>query len=115
MSKSHQKVKAVLNRKKNRKTKAKSAQKSRKTLSQGNFMDDQETVPKKKKKKYGPAKKIFVEMSEFEKNVIMKNIEERKEMERELGLNTLAQDLRKTMQTSFLSSLDNIFTSADEV
>ena len=51
----------------------------------------------------------------FEKNVIMKNIEERKEMERELGLNTLAQDLRKTMQTSFLSSLDNIFTSADEV
>ena len=97
------------------KTKAKSAQKSRKTLSQGNFMDDQETVPKKKKKKYGPAKKIFVEMSEFEKNVIMKNIEERKEMERELGLNTLAQDLRKTMQTSFLSSLDNIFTSADEV
>ena len=78
-------------------------------------MDDQETVPKKKKKKYGPAKKFFVEMSEFEKNVIMKNIEERKEMERELGLNTLAQDLRKTRQTSFLSSLDNIFTSADEV
>ena len=78
-------------------------------------MDDQETVPKKKKKKYGPAKKIYVELSEIEKNVIMKNIEERKEMERELGLNTLAQDLRKTMQTSFLSSLDNIFTSADEV
>ena len=78
-------------------------------------MDDQETVPKKKKKKYGPAKKIDVELSEFEKNVIMKNIEERKEMEPELGLNTLAQDLRKTMQTSLLSSLDNIFTSADEV
>ena len=78
-------------------------------------MDDQETVPKKKKKKYGPAKKIDVELSEFEKNVIMKSIEERKEMERELGLNTLAQDLRKTKQTSFLSSLDNIFTSADEV
>ena len=78
-------------------------------------MDDQETVPKKKEKKYGPVKEMGVELSEFEKNVIMKNIEERKEMERELGLNTLAQDLRKTMQTSFLSSLDNIFTSADEV
>ena len=42
------------------KTKAKSAQKSRKTLSQGNFVDDQEIVPKKKKTKYGPAKKIYV-------------------------------------------------------
>ena len=64
-------------------------------------MDDQETVPKKKKKKYGPAKKIYVELSEFEKNVIIKNIEERKEIKRELGLNTLAQDLRKPCKLVF--------------
>ena len=107
-------IKSCLEQEDKEKKKGNSAQKSKKTLNQGNFMDDQEPMPKKKKK-YGPAKKIDVELSEFEENVIVKNIEERKEMERELGLNTLTQDLRKTNQTSFLSSLDNIFTSADEV
>ena len=32
--------------------------------------------------------------SDFEKNVIMKNIEERKKMERELGLYNLSADMR---------------------
>ena len=39
-------------------------------------------VAKKKSKKNQPAKRIDVELSDFEKNVIMKNVEERKQLER---------------------------------
>ena len=55
----------------------------------------------KKKKKNLPAKRIVVELSDFEKNVIQKNVEERRKLERELGINTLAQELKAN---SFLSN-----------
>ena len=44
--------------------------------------------------------------SDFEKNVIMKNIEERKKTERELGLYNLSADIRNIDKPS--CTLDNI-------
>ena len=48
--------------------------------------------------------------SDFEKNVIMKNIEERKKMERELGLHNLSADIRNIDKPAgtFQERLDNI-------
>ena len=47
---------------------------------------------------------------EFEKNVIMKNIEERKKMERELGLYNLSEDIRNIDKptSTFQERLDDI-------
>ena len=48
----------------------------------------------KKRKQKQPTKRREVELSDFEKNVIRKNIEERKKMEQELGIHTLHNKLR---------------------
>ena len=86
---------------------------------QENFIDkdeeELEVVAKKKSKKHHPAKRIDVELSDFERNVIMKNIEERKQLERELGIHTLAQELKANRTTNFVSGLDNMLNSDDEV
>ena len=48
--------------------------------------------------------------SDFEKNVIMKNIEEGKKMERELGLYNLSEDIRNIDKptSTFQEHLDDI-------
>ena len=51
--------KSSLEQEEKSKTKAKSAQKSRKTLSQGNFMDDQETVPRRRRKNMAQQRKLM--------------------------------------------------------
>ena len=55
-------------------------------------------------------KRREAELSDFEKNVIMKNIEERKKMERELGLYNLSADIRNIDKptSTFQQRLDNI-------
>ena len=62
-------------------------------------------VPRAKKKK-----RRETELSDFEENVIMKNIEERKKMERELGLNNLSGDIRNIDKptSTFQERLDDI-------
>ena len=62
-------------------------------------------VPRATKKKRREA-----ELSDFEKNVIMKNIEERKKMERELGLYNLSEDIRNIDKptSTFQERLDDI-------
>ena len=50
----------------------------------------------------------------FEKNVIRKNIEERKKMEQELGIHTLAQELKACSKTNFLSNMESMLDSDDE-
>ena len=65
-------------------------------------------VAKKKSKKNQHAKRIVVKLSDFEKNEIMKNSEERKQLERELGIHTLAWELKEKDKTIFLSGLDNM-------
>ena len=37
-------------------------------------------------------KELLLIISDFEKNVIMKNVKERKQLERELGIRTLARE-----------------------
>ena len=61
-------------------------------------------MPRATKKKRREA-----ELSDFEKNVIMKNIEERKKMERELGLYNLSADMRNIDKptSTFQERLDN--------
>ena len=52
--------------------------------------------------------------TDFEKNVIRKNIEERKKMEQELGIHTLAQELKACSKTNFLSNMESMLDSDDE-
>ena len=68
----------------------------------------------KKRKQQQPAKRREVELSDFEKNVIRKNIEERKKMEQELGIHTLAQELKACSKTNFLSNMESMLDSDDE-
>ena len=74
-----------------------------------NYIDQDEDlskeVPRATKKKRREA-----ELSDFEKNVIMKNIEERKKMERELGLYNLSEDIRNIDKptSTFQERLDDI-------
>ena len=49
-------------------------------------------------------------LSWFEENVIKKDIEERKKMEKTLGLDKLADDLRKTSK-GFMNDLDLMYSS----
>ena len=73
--------------------------------------DDEEEIPTKKKKQ--ETKKVQNQkLSWFEENVIKKNIEERKRMEKALGLDTLAEDLRKTSK-GFRNKLDLVYSSDD--
>merc|ERR1712016_416069 len=62
-------------------------------------------VPRATKKKRREA-----ELSDFKKNVIMKNIEERKKIERELGLYNLSEDIRNIDKptSTFQERLDDI-------
>ena len=55
-------------------------------------------------------KRRETELSDFEENVIMKNIEERKKMERELGLYNLSEDIRNIDKptSTFQERLDDI-------
>jgi len=62
----------------------------------------------KKRKQQQPAKRREVELSDFEKNVIRKNIEERKKMEQELGIHTLALELKACSKTNFLSNMESM-------
>ena len=79
-----------------------------------NFIDEDQEVLAKKRKQKQPAKRREVELSDFEKNVIRKNIEERKKMEHELGIHTLAQELKACSKTNFLSNMDSMLDSDDE-
>ena len=45
----------------------------------------------------------------FEINVIQKNIRERKEMEKALGIDKLSEDLRKGSNKTFTEELDEIY------
>ena len=62
-------------------------------------------VPRATKKKRREA-----ELSDFEKNVIMKNFDQRKKMERELGLYNLSEDIRNIDKptSTFQERLDDI-------
>ena len=77
----------------NEKEISKKKTKPRKQNTKPNYIDQDEDlskeVPRATKKKRREA-----ELPDFEKNVIMKNIEERKKMERELGLYNLSADMR---------------------
>lgn len=81
----------------NEKEISKKKTKPRKQNTKPNYIDQDEDlskeVPRATKKKRREA-----ELSDFEKNVIMKNIEERKKMERELGLYNLSEDIRNILQ-----------------
>ena len=83
--------------------------KPRKQNTKPNYIDQDEDlskeVPRATKKKRREA-----ELSDFEKNVIMKNIEERKKMERELGLYNLSEDIRNIDKptSTFQERLDDI-------
>ena len=81
---------------------------------QENFIDDDQEMLAKKRKQKQPAKRREVELSDFEKNVIRKNIEERKKMEQELGIHTLAQELKACSKTNFLSNMESMLDSDDE-
>ena len=71
---------------------------------------EKEKVPKKKKKKV-----LFIipetELSDFEKNVIQKNIQERKKMEQALGIHKLAKEFKKTKPNEYLANLDKLMDS----
>ena len=43
----------------------------------------------------------------------MKNVEERKQLERELGIRTLDRELKENRTTIFLSGLDNMLNRDD--
>ena len=84
------------------KKKYKKKTKPRKQNTKPNYINQDEDlskeVPRATKKKRREA-----ELSDFEKNVIMKNIEERKKMERELGLYNLSADIRNIESLLVLS------------
>ena len=81
---------------------------------QENFIDDDQEVLAKKRKQKQPAKRREVELSDFEKNVIRKNVEVRKKMEQELGIHTSAQELKACSKTNFLSNMESMLDSDDE-
>ena len=91
------------------KKKTKPKKQDNRTPNQKNYIDQGEDlsteVPRAMKKKRREA-----ELSDFEKNVIMKNIEERKKMERELGLYNLSEDIRNIDKptSTFQERLDDI-------
>ena len=93
----------------NEKEISKKKTKPRKQNTKPNYIDQDEDlskeVPRATKKKRREA-----ELSDFEKKVIMKNIEERKKMERELGLYNLSEDIRNIDKptSTFQERLDNI-------
>ena len=93
----------------NEKEISKKKTKPRKQNTKPNYIDQDEDlskeVPRATKKKRREA-----ELSDFEKNVIMKNIEERKKMERELGLYNLSEDIRNIDKptSTFQERLDDI-------
>ena len=47
-------------------------------------------------------KELLLIISDFEKNVIMKNVKERKQLERELGIHTLAWELKEKKKNYFV-------------
>ena len=71
---------------------------------------DEEETPKKKKKEQEIKKLASPNLSWFEENVMKKNIEERKNMEKALGLDRLAEDLRK-ISKGFMNNLDLMYNS----
>ena len=91
------------------KKKTKPKKQNNRTPNQKNYIDQGEDlsteVPRAMKKKRREG-----ELSNFEKNVIMKNIEERKKMERELGLYNLSEDIRNIAKptSTFQERLDDI-------
>ena len=93
----------------NEKEISKKKTKPRKQNTKPNYIDQDENlskeVPRATKKKRREA-----ELSDFEKNVIMKNIEEGKKMERELGLYNLSEDIRNIDKptSTFQERLDDI-------
>ena len=91
------------------KEKKKPKKQNNRTPNHKNYIDQGEDlsteVPRAMKKKRREA-----ELSDFEKNVIMKNIEERKKMERELGLYNLSADIKNIDKptSTFQERLDDI-------
>ena len=100
----------------NEKEISKKKTKPRKQNTKPNYIDQDEDlskeVPRATKKKRREA-----ELSDFEKNVIMKNIEERKKMERELGLYNLSEDIRNIDKptSTFQERLDDIMGDDVEI
>ena len=70
---------------------------------------EEEKVPKKKKRVSFNIPET--EWSDFEKNVIQKNIEERKKMEQALGIHKLAEEFKKTKPNEYLANLDKLMDS----
>ena len=91
------------------KKKNKPKKQDNRTPNHKNYIDQGEDlsteVPRAMKKKRREA-----ELSDFEKNVIMENIEERKKMEREPGLYNLSADIKNIDKptSTFQERLDNI-------
>ena len=76
------------------------------------FLDsdsDNDEPSKKTKKKVTDSLFPTLPPSWFEINVIQKNIRERKEMEKALGIDKLSEDLRKGSNKTFTEELDEIY------
>lgn len=69
--------------------------------------EEEKSVPTKKSKSIFPE----TEVSDFEKNVINKNIEERKQMEKLLGISNIAAQVMKTKPKKFGEQLDDMVDS----
>ena len=69
--------------------------------------EEEKSVPTKKSKSVFPE----TEVSDVEKNVINKNIEERKQMEKQLGISNIAAQVMKTKPKTFSEQSDDMVDS----